>query len=153
MTDGYIAFVLDEESRQKLLKTFPPKYADVIAHHITYAYGVSDKEPLPPQPQKIVVRGYHDSGAIQVLIVEIDGRKNQALDENNFYHITLSLDRSQGVEPKNSNDVLQKIVAAAGEGALYNLPEPIEISAVPAFINDEPATAQKAKIFPPKLQP
>ena len=151
MSDGYIAFVIDDKSRQKLLKIFPPKYPDVIAHHITHAFGVSDKEPLPAQPENVVVRGYHDSGAIQVLVVEVDGRKNQGLDTSNFYHITLSLDRAQGVTPKNSNDILQKIVSNGGEEALRNLPAPIEISVTPVFIKNEPAAPPKPKRFLPRL--
>jgi hypothetical protein len=151
MRDGYTAFVIDEESRRKLLQTFPPKYPDVIAHHITHGFGVSDKEPLPPQPQKVLVHGYHDSGAIQVLVVEVDGRKNQGLQTDKFYHVTLSLERAQGVTPRNSNDVLQKIVAGSGEGALRNLSKPIEISVTPVFIKDEPVTPRKTKIPQPKL--
>jgi len=94
------------------------------------------------------VRGYHDSGAIQVLVVEVDGQKNHGSQK---YHITLSLDRTQGVEPKDSNDVLRKIAAEKGESALDNLPEPIEICATPVFIKDEPNVAQKPKIPPLKL--
>lgn len=145
MSNGYIAFVLDEPSRQRLLETFSPKYPDVIAHHITHKFGVSDQEPLPPQPQYIKVVGYHDSGAIQVLVVGVDGRKNQDAETERFYHITLSLDRAQGVKPENSNDVIKKIVAEKGEGALCNLPEPIEISAAVRFIESKSAPRASTK--------
>ena len=150
MSDDYIAFVIDKQSRQMLLEIFPPRYPDVIAHHITHAYGVSDKAPLPPQPQKVLVRGYHDSGAIQVLVVEVDGRKTQP-STGKFYHITLSLDRAQGVSPRNSNDILQKIVAERSEYALRNLSQPIKISATPVFIKDESGAAPQAKRQLPKL--
>lgn len=140
-----MAFVLDEPSRQSLLETFPPKYPDVIAHHITHKFGVSDQEPLPPQPHHIKVVGYHDSGAIQVLVVEVDGRKNQDAEAARLYHITLSLDRAQGVKPENSNDVLKKVAAEKGADFLHNLPAPIEISAKARFIESKSAPTARAK--------
>lgn len=149
MPTGYTAYELTEESRAALLKAFPPKYADVIAHHITQKYGAAEGE-TPAQPKSVIVAGYHDSGAIQVLVALVDGRQYQAegLDgAKKFLHITLSLDREQGVSPKNSNDVLQKIFNERGQGALYNLQQPLEIKVVPKFLLDEekPAAASALK--------
>ena len=38
---AYLAYVLDEESREVLLKMYPPKFPDVKAHHITKKYPIS----------------------------------------------------------------------------------------------------------------
>ncbi|MDE1151565.1 MAG: hypothetical protein PW788_03425 [Micavibrio sp.] len=138
MTD-YAAYVIEPESREKLLAAFPPKYAEVIAHHITHRYPATPAE-LPPLPEHVEVVGYHDSGSIQVLVVEVDGRQRQAtLDADGaskFYHITLSLDRTAGVSARHSNDVLAAVIAEKGVDALCNLPEPFALSAQPQLLQD-----------------
>lgn len=40
---GYIAFVLDEPSRERLLEAYPPVYERVIAHHVTLKFGVTQE--------------------------------------------------------------------------------------------------------------
>lgn len=132
----YAAYVLDDLSREKLLRRFPPKYPETVAHHVTHKYGATTAD-VPPAPGKITVAGYHDSGAIEVLTVLVDGCSFQATPgERRYYHITHSIDRAQGVAPKNSNDVLAALVSMQGEGALYNLPEPLDIMAVPQLLQD-----------------
>lgn len=134
----YAAYVILESSREKLLESFAPKYPDVVAHHITHKYDAKETD-LPPIPQRVRVTGYHDSGAIEVLVAEVDGarhQKRQGDEPPRYYHITLSLDRAQGVEPKNSNDVLQKIVSQFGDAALDNLPEPVTVAVMPSLLMD-----------------
>ncbi|MDI1226450.1 MAG: HAD-IIIA family hydrolase [bacterium] len=134
----YAAYEIDADSREMLLEAFPPRHADVIAHHITHKYDATEAD-MPPMPNEVRVTGHHDSGAIQVLVVEVDGHRHQAAraDETpRWYHITLSIDRAQGVAPKNSNDLLDAIVAEHGVAGLDNLPEPIEISVTPRFMLD-----------------
>lgn len=132
----YAAYVLDDLSREKLLRRFPPKYPETVAHHVTHKYGATAAD-VPPPPGIITVAGYHDSGAIEVLTVLVDGCSFQATPgERRYYHITHSIDRAQGVAPKNSNDVLAALVSMQGEGALYNLPEPLDIMAVPQLLQD-----------------
>ncbi len=134
----YAAYEIEGDSREMLLKAFPPRHGDVIAHHITHKYDATEAD-MPPMPAMVRVTGHHDNGAIQVLVVEVDGRRHQAArgDETpRWYHITLSLDRAQGVEPKNSNDLLAAIAAEKGAGALDNLPEAIEIAVLPRLLRD-----------------
>jgi hypothetical protein len=136
MSSGYVAFVLDAASRQKLLEVFPAAYPETVCHHITHKFD-AQKTDVPTKPQDIRVVGCHDGGNIQVLVVEIDGQKMQAprgdgIDR--YYHLTFSLDRKRGAETHHSNDVLRKIVAEKGAHALRNLQEPISIAASPAFI-------------------
>ena len=144
MANYYAAYMIDEASRERLLDIFKPKYPDVIAHHITHKYGAAP-EDVPPQPRHVRVVGYHDSGAIQVLVVDVDGRKNQATPDGadkKFYHITLALDRAKGVSPSKSNAVLKKIAAEQGEAAVYNLAEPVEITVAPKLLLDPPSFSE-----------
>lgn len=134
----YAAYVILESSREKLLESFAPKYPDVIAHHITHKYGANETD-LPPMPNQVRVTGYHDSGAIEVLVVAVDDARHQKRRDGEtprYYHITLSLDRAKGVEPKHSNDVLQQLVDQFGEDALDNMPEPLKISVIPSLLMD-----------------
>lgn len=153
MGTPYTAYVLDDASRRLLLETFPPKYGDVIAHHITHKFGAGESD-VPPPPRDVRVIGYHDSGAIQVLAVAVEGQRKQATEsEPRFYHITLSLDREQGVSPKDSNAVLRKIVAENGEAALANLRESIGITVTPRLLSHadkKPETSAKSRVVPPR---
>ncbi len=135
MTYGYISFVLDDNSRNLLLSTFPAPYPDIITHHITYAFHVPNKN-IPDTPKDIRVVGHHDNGAIQVLSVEIDGKNIQTTREDEitrYLHITVSLDRTKGHSPSDANDVLQQIVEQHGESALKNLETPLTITAKPEW--------------------
>lgn len=135
MTYGYISFVLDDDSRNRLLSTFPAPYPDIIAHHITYAFHVPNKD-IPDTPKDILIVGHHDNGEIQVLSVEIDGKNTQMKredDNTRYLHITMSLDRAKGHSPSDANAVLQQIVEQYGESALKNLETPLPITATPEW--------------------
>lgn len=133
----YAAYLIEEKSRAALLAAFPPKHPDVVAHHITHKYGAGEAD-VPAAPQSVKVVGHHVDEAIEVLVVEIDGKKHQATgeEETRYYHITLSLDRAKGVSPRNANDLLQKLVAEKGEDALRNLPDPFELVVAPRLLVD-----------------
>lgn len=133
----YAAYVIEEESRSALLKTFAPKHPDVVAHHITHKYGAGEAD-VPAAPQSVKVVGHHSDDAMEALVVEIDGAKHQTTGEaeTRYYHITLSLDRAKGVNPRNANDLLRRIVKEKGEGALRNLPEPFEVVVTPQLLVD-----------------
>ena len=135
MTYGYISFVLDDDSRNRLLSTFPAPYPDIISHHITYAFHVPNKN-IPDTPKDIRIVGHHDNGNIQVLSVEIDGKNTQMKredDDTRYLHITMSLDRAKGHRPSDANAVLQQIVQQYGESALKNLETPLTITATPEW--------------------
>ncbi len=140
MVNYYAAYQIDEASRQQLQDIFKPKYPEVVAHHITHKYGAGP-EDVPAPPRNVRVVGCHDTGAIQVLAVEIDGRRHQETApgaDRKYYHITFSLDRAQGVSPSKSNAALRKIAAEQGEEAIYNLPQPVDIKALPKLLLDPP---------------
>lgn len=110
--DGYIAFVLDDVSRARLLEAYPPKYPEVIAHHITLEFGV----PRPPHEiidgmRKVIttaqVAGYVDGKGIEVVVCSINGVWYRT-DDSTWYHVTMSLDREAGRKPFHSNIVLRQ---------------------------------------------
>lgn len=110
---GYIAFKLDDKSRETLLESFPPKFPDVVCHHVTMVFGV-------PQPDEsmlnafntsnipVHVVGYVCDNVCEALVVSMGEAKTTRLDGKTF-HITHSLDKSAGVTPKYSNTILDKI--------------------------------------------
>ena len=124
-TKGYTCYHIDDESKQELLKTFPPKYDNVFAEHITDKFFVEASEPIT-QPLSVRVVGYANSDdGLECLVVEVNGSIHRA--DGSLYHITLSLDpdatiaedisnkasdmgyRSKvpGYTPANSNHLLQ----------------------------------------------
>ena len=124
LTEGYIAFELDKKDRSHLLEKFPPKYSDVIGHHITYKFGVSSDTKLPKGSKNIEVVGYADDGdSIEALVVAVNGSTTRP--DGKIYHITWSLDREKGRKPVHSNALIEK------NG--FTRIDPIKISAKPEF--------------------
>lgn len=101
---GYIAYNLNARSRDEIINRFYPKFSKVVVHHITAAFNVSDKEPLPEKPKKVVVVGYACDEKIECVVVEIDGVKTRS--DGKLFHITLS--HSAEAKPVMSNDLLQR---------------------------------------------
>ena len=105
--DHYLAFVLDEKSRNKLLKLYPPKNANVVCHHITIAFKIEEKDLRYLQqivnckvPPEVVSYNYYDgldllSVTVKHQIKRLDGGK---------YHITHS--HSDELKPVDSNKFL-----------------------------------------------
>jgi len=107
---SYVAYVLDKDSRDTLLKAFPPKFPDVIAEHVTVRFGVSEAGaqnfPLG-EVKEIDVIAYCCDESLECVAVWVgeDGTR----PDGKQYHITLSLDRSAGRKPAHSNDVLKSV--------------------------------------------
>lgn len=99
-----IQYVLTEQSRNELLRIFPPSFPDVICHHITHKFNSSDVHDLPPAPSSVQVVGYAISDNVECLVVSINGKNKRP--DGKLYHITHSIDRAVGATPKMSNDVL-----------------------------------------------
>ena len=95
---------LPADERRKLLERFPPRYADVIADHVTLLLGANASAPLPRRPQTAVVLGRADDGeSLECLVVEIDGTTDRP--DGSTYHITWSLSRDR--RTRESNDLLK----------------------------------------------
>lgn len=100
---GYTGFELDKKSRRQLLNQLPPKFADVMAHHITYKFGVSE-DAIPAQPKTAEIVGYASDNSLEAYIVAING--SIVRPDGKTYHITWSLDRSKNRKPVQSNNVI-----------------------------------------------
>src|SRR5258705_7773570 len=103
---GYHCFLLTPDSRADLLGRYPPKFPDVLAHHVTIQFVVLESDPLP-EPARIVIQGYRcDPEGIEALVVTVNGSVTRL--DGSVYHCTWSLDRSKGFEPMHSNELIAK---------------------------------------------
>ena len=98
----YNGYEIEAGSRQKLLDLFPPKYGNLLGHHISEKFGVNNGE-VPEQPEKVLIVGYIDNGEnVEGFLVEVNGTTSRP--DGSKYHITWSIDRSTGAKPFHTND-------------------------------------------------
>lgn len=118
---GYVAFVLSDESKQQVLRQFPPSFPDVYAHHVTLEFNVTNSYSRIVWYEDITVNviGYKKGAHIETLLVTVDGKRKKPTGD--FYHLTLSLDRSSGKCPKDSNELLRKTAFKFGRKNLLTL--------------------------------
>jgi len=100
----YQAYNLIDSTRKKVLNRFPPRFRQVIAHHITQAFGLPEDTPPPKTPHSVRIVGYASDKSLEALVVEIDGSTERP--DGRIYHITLSLDPVNRL-PKESNALLK----------------------------------------------
>ena len=91
------------EERETLLQRFPPKYAKVIADHVTLRTGATSATPLPRKPDARIVGRADDGKSLECLVVELDAATDRP--DGSTYHITWSL--GPGRKARESNDVLR----------------------------------------------
>jgi hypothetical protein len=120
MEMAYTAFVLSQRARAELLSKFPTKFPDVICHHVTERFGVPQGHPAPADAD-ITVVGYAHDASLEALVVEVNGDRGRK--DGKVYHITLSLDRSQGRKPVESNALIDM-------GGYVELDEPVVLGKV-----------------------
>lgn len=99
-----IGWKLDRDQRESLLERFPPRYADVIADHVTLKTN-SEREELPGPVEAAIVGRADDDDSLECLVVTINGTTDRP--DGSTFHITWSLDKSKGREARESNDVLK----------------------------------------------
>lgn len=99
----YTGWKLPDEERARLLALFPPAYATTVAHHVTLAFGVGPKAPLPTETSGTVTGIADDGAGVQALVVSIGGTTRRP--DGSTYHVTWSL--GPGRRPVESNDVLR----------------------------------------------
>lgn len=133
MVKGYTAYVLDEAERAKLLGRFPPAYPDVIAHHVTYQFGVTDEDPLPPPASVYITQEADDGQGVQAFAITLDLGGVTTQIQPNFaripqvpLHVTWSIDRAAGRAPKDSGWVVSTNLSGP--------PLWIPVHTVPTFI-------------------
>ena len=122
MLKGYQAFILTESGRADLIQRYPALHPEVVAHHVTHAFGVSVEDEVP-DVWEVEVVGHTSNYGIQALVVKVNGSTERP--DGGTYHITLSLDRGKGYAPKHSNDLVAK-----GYGDII----PFTINVTPSFI-------------------
>jgi hypothetical protein len=122
MAKGFVTgWKLPDDERERLLETFPPKYARTIADHVTLQAGASEDTPLPRDVTAEIVGRADDEDSLECLVVEIDGSTDRP--DSSTYHITWSL--GPGRRAKESNGVLR-------EQGWRRIDRPISIELTPA---------------------
>ena len=113
---------LPADEREALLQRFPPKYANVIADHVTLRVGANAGTPLPRKAEAARIVGRADDGdSLECLVVEMDGTTDRP--DGSTYHITWSL--GPGRKARESNDVLR-------DQGWEHLEAPVDIELHPA---------------------
>ena len=112
---------LPREEREQLLARFPPKYANVIADHVTLRTDATSATPLPRKADARVVGRADDGESLECLVVALGGTTDRP--DGSTYHITWSL--GPGRVARESNDLLR-------EQGWEHLPAPIDIELEPA---------------------
>ena len=113
----YSAYKLSKKSREKLLEKFPPKYENIIAHHITVKF----PSDVMPHPAKIQVVGHAAKDGVEAAVVSVNGKTTRS--DGKVYHITISLEN--GKKPVQSNNLLM-----SGWKAI----EPFDIDTTPELL-------------------
>jgi hypothetical protein len=97
----YTGWLVDPAARDDLLARLPPRYARVVAHHVTLKFG--DRAAQPPQDTAGEIVGEADDGrGVQAMVVRIGAGVDRP--DGGVFHITWSL--ADGREAKESNDVI-----------------------------------------------
>ncbi len=95
---------LSQPDRDMLLQSFPPKYENVVADHVTLRTGATPETPLPRKPDSSRIVGRADDGkGVECMVVELDGTSDRP--DGSTYHITWSLGPTR--RARESNDVLR----------------------------------------------
>jgi hypothetical protein len=122
-THFYTGWLVDPAARDALLARFAPRYARVVAHHVTLKFG--DRDAQAPSEAVSQIVGEADDGAgVQALVVAIDG--SAARPDGGVFHITWSL--AEGREARESNDVIAQGWA--------RLAEPVAVRLIPKPAGD-----------------
>lgn len=103
--EGYEAYVIDDRMRATLAQRFPPKFPEWIGHHVTYRFGVQ-RTPDEPYGERVDIEviGYAMEDGLEALVCKVNGEVRRP--DGKIYHITWSLDRSKGMKPAMSNNLI-----------------------------------------------
>ena len=117
-----IGWTLDQSDRAELLKQHPPRYANLVAHHVTLATDAEDRD-LPPPVRAAIVGRADDGQGVEAMVVSIDGEIGRP--DGSTFHITWSL--GDGRRARDSNVVLK-------QRGWSELDSPVPITLTPARI-------------------
>lgn len=99
----FVGWKLDRKEREALLKRFAPRYAEVVADHVTLKFGAGGGK-LPQDVSGEIVGEADDGRGVQALVVRIAGTTDRP--DGSTYHVTWSL--GSGRRAKESNDVIRE---------------------------------------------
>ena len=102
MSRAITGWELPKSERDALLPIFAPRYATLVADHVTLRFGTDEDTPLPAARTGEVVGEADDGEGVQALVVRIGGTTDRG--DGSHYHITWSL--GPGRRAKESNDVI-----------------------------------------------
>lgn len=100
-----VGWTLERECRVDLLAAIAPRYATVVADHVTLTARIAADTPLPGVVAGQVIGRADDDNGVEALVVKIDGETERP--GGGTYHITWSL--SPGRKPVESNDVIARL--------------------------------------------
>jgi hypothetical protein len=116
--DSVIGWKLDRAQRKELLQQFPPRYAEIVADHVTLRSRASAGASLPDETLGEIVGRGDDGRGVEAMVVAIGGTTDRP--DGSTYHITWSL--GPGRDAKESNDVL-----SSGRWERFDLPMPVRL--------------------------
>lgn len=104
----YSALKISEESRDFLLEYFPPKFPDVICHHVTVQFPIKpDSVRTPMNVNEVKVVGHIVGDGVECFVIEVDGTIKRP--DGKIFHVTHSIDRESGKKPHMSNELLASL--------------------------------------------
>lgn len=116
MKNKYLAFVLDEESRSKLIRLFKPSYSQVLCDHVTIEFNL-DRYGIPSQltlldskPSTVKAIGIARGDGVECIAISIDNNTVRA--DGSFYHVTLSVEPPH--KPFESNTLKDQVSKVRG---------------------------------------
>jgi hypothetical protein len=120
-TRFYTGWLVNAEDRERLLARFPPRYAEVVAHHVTQKFG-EHLAALPTETAGEILGEADDGQGVQALVVRIGGTTTRP--DGGTFHITWSL--GPGRRARESNDVI-----AARGWTPFAAPVPVRLEPKP----------------------
>jgi hypothetical protein len=115
-TRFYTGWLVDPDARGALLARFPPRYAIVVAHHVTLKFGDAGAQP-PGEVSAEIVGEADDGSGVQALVVAIDGSTTRP--DGGTFHVTWSL--AEGRAARESNDAIARGWTTLGKPAALRL--------------------------------
>lgn len=99
-----IGWKLDRSEREQLLRRFAPRYADVVADHVSLK-SEAENDPLPDPVEAEMIGHVDDGNGLECMVVTINGTTDRP--DGSIFHITWSLDKTKGRQARESNNLLK----------------------------------------------
>ena len=116
LSSYYLAFVLDEESRTRLLKNYPAAYSNVVCHHVTICFhGVSEAmvEEWQNKKQLCQVMRHYCKDDVECFSVMLEN--TMIVPDIRRLHLTHSL--AEGKKAVQSNELLVSVPTEEADDA------------------------------------